>query len=395
MKKHRLIKGIVAICTVSLSMTSFGQTTPITSLPFELFGDHIIIKVSVDDSEPLDFIFDTGSGYTVLDEDVAKSLKLSGKKVRIGDSNSDWRLIKHNTIAINHFLMEDNIKVYATNLNHLEISIGIDVAGIVGYDLLKHHAVSVNFDRKMIDIYDLGMGPKQGDAIPFTMNTSIPVIKGTLVLNNKEPHDGSFYFITGAGTTLDLNSPYAERWDAIHKTGKHYSYLVKGISNNETPHYEGHVLSFKFGNQFITDLPIGISTADEGIQASKHVSGIIGSQIIRMYNFTIDYGSHVLYLEKDHTYDANFKVNCSGIDVQLSADKQKVLIHQVFENSPASEAGVRLNDELVKINGKTMEEVNLADVKKMLKQEGETVDLVINQGGNEQLVSLRLRSLID
>ncbi|MEO1254553.1 MAG: PDZ domain-containing protein, partial [Bacteroidota bacterium] len=71
-----------------------------------------------------------------------------------------------------------------------------------------------------------------------------------------------------------------------------------------------------------------------------------------------------------------------------------VLIHQVFENSPASEAGINTNDELIKINGKSMLEVNLAEIKKMLKQEGETVELVVDQGGREKTISLKLRSLI-
>lgn len=388
MKKLTQLTAILLTCFASAQ-------TPITSIPFELFGDHIVIQVSVDDSEPLDFIFDTGSGYTVLDEDIAINLGLSGKQIEMNEAFSDWQLIKHNTIAINHFLMEKNIKVYSTDFDHLEISLGMDIDGIVGYDLLRHHSIYVNFDTKTINIYDLGKAPKKGDAIPFTLDTSIPVVKGTVVLNNNEPHDGSFYIITGAGTTLDFNSPYAKQWDVIHKTGKHYSYLVKGLSAEETPHYEGHVLSFSFGKQKIEDLPIGISTATKGIQASKNVSGIIGSQIMRMYNFTIDYGAKMLYLEKDHTYDANFKVNCSGIDVQLSLDKKKVLIHQVFENSPASEAGIKVDDELVSINGKSMDEINLAEVKKLLKEEGETVNLVINQGGSEKSVSLELKSLID
>ena len=181
----------------------------------------------------------------------------------------------------------------------------------------------------------------------------------------------------------------------INKTGKHYSYLVKGLSKKETPHYEGHVISFSFGKQTIEDLPIGISTATEGIQASKSVSGIMGSQIIRMYNFTIDYGAKMIYLEKDETYDAVFNVNCSGLDVQLAEDKKTVLIHEVFEEGPAAEAGVKINDELLKINGKSMSEVNLQDVKKLLKREGEKVDLVISQNGSEKMVTLELRSLID
>ncbi|MEO9869124.1 aspartyl protease family protein [Ekhidna sp.] len=388
------MKKLTSILALVAAFNLLAQT-PITSIPFELFGDHIIIKVSVDDSEPLDFIFDTGSGYTVIDNDVAEELNLSGKEIEMNQTSSAWHLIKHNTIAINHFLMEKNTKVYSTELDHLEISLGMDLDGIIGYDLLRHHSIYVNFDTKVINIYDLNAAPKRGDAIPFTLHVSIPVIKGSVVLNNDESHEGTFFIMTGAGTTLDFNSPYAELYDVIHKTGKHYSYLVKGLSDNETPHYEGHVLSLNIGNQTIEDLPIGISTATSGIQADKKVSGIIGSQILRMYNFSIDYGSKMMYLEKDATYDSNFKVNCSGIDVQLSKNKEKVLIHQVFESSPASEAGINVNDELIKINGKSMAEVNLAEVKKILKQEGETVDLVINQGGSEKSVSLKLVSLID
>ncbi|MEQ9405842.1 MAG: aspartyl protease family protein [Cyclobacteriaceae bacterium] len=385
----------VACLLAVVSFAFANAQTPITSIPFELFGDHIIIKVSVDDSEPLDFIFDTGAGLTVLDEDIADKLKLVRKDVEMNATTSVWHLIKHNTIAINHFLMEKNIKVYSTDLKHLEISLGHDIDGILGYDLLQHHSVHINYDDLTMNIYDHGNAPKKGDAIPFDLNVSIPTIKGTVVLNNNEPHDGTFFVMTGAGTTLDFNSPYAKKYDVINKTGKHYSYLVKGISENETLHYEGHVLSFSFGKQKVEDLPIGISAATNGIQADKKVSGIIGSQILRMYNITIDVPDKMMFLTKNSQWGQKFNVNCSGIDVQLAPDKKRVLIHQVFENSPASEAGIKLNAELLKLNGKSMSEINLADVKKALKMDGETVELVVLQDGSEKTVSLKLKSLIE
>ncbi|MEQ9303461.1 MAG: hypothetical protein RJQ14_06050, partial [Marinoscillum sp.] len=65
------MKKLTYLLSLIFAFNTIAQA-PITSIPFELFGDHIIIQVSVDDSEPLDFIFDTGSGFTVLDEDVAK-----------------------------------------------------------------------------------------------------------------------------------------------------------------------------------------------------------------------------------------------------------------------------------------------------------------------------------
>ena len=279
-------------------------------------------------------------------------------------------------------------------MQHLEISLGRDIDGILGYDLLQHHSVHINYDLLSMDIYDHGNVPKTGDAIPFDLNTSIPTIKGTVILNNNESYDGTFFVMTGAGTTLSFNAPYAEKFDVVHKTGKHYSYLVKGISKNETLHYEGRLLSFAFGDQKIEDLPIGISTATSGIQADKKVAGVIGNQLLRMYNITIDIPDKMLFLTKNTAYGQKFNVNCSGIDVQLSSDKKKVLIHQVFENSPASEADIKLNDELLEINGMKISEINLAEIKKALRQDGEIVKLVMLQDGREKSVSIKLRSLI-
>ncbi len=382
---------IVSLLVFSLSKAQ----TPITTIPFELFGDHIIIKVSVDNSRPLDFIFDTASGYTLIDSDISDELKLSGKKVKMNHASLVMELIKHNELEINGFPMEKNIKVYSTDLDHLEISLGRDIDGIVGYDLLHHHTVHIDYDKKMLGIYDHGNGPKRGDAIPFTLDTSIPVIKGNVVLNNNEAHEGSFFVMTGAGTTLDFNAPYAKKYDVIHKTGKHYSYLVKSISEEETPHFEGHVLSVSFGNQEVKDLPIGISQANSGIQAHPEVSGILGNQLLSMFNITIDIPDKMIWLEKNTNFGEKLYVNCSGIDLQLTPDKKRVLIHQVFDDSPADKAGIKLNDELVSVNDTSVQELDLPDIKKMLRGEGEKVNLVILQDGKEKDVSLTLQSLID
>lgn len=387
------MKNLASIFLVFFAIQSFAQT-PLTTIPFERYGDHLFIKVSVDNSEPLDFIFDSGDGLTVIDQNVADKLKLVKQKVVINEDSKYGTIIKHNTIEIDGFLIEKNIKVYATDLDHLEISLGREFDGIVGYDLLRHHSVRIDYDNHKFEIYDLGDHPKKGDPIPFKLVNSIPTIQGSVVLNNGEPHDGTFFVMTGAGTTMDFNSPYSTKYDVIHKTGEHFSYLVKSVSETETLHYEGHVKSFTFGNQTLKDLPVGISLATSGVQAHKHVAGIIGNEILSKYNIIFDLPSKVMYLEKNQSYDEPLIINCSGIDIQLSPDKQKVLIHQVFENSPAAAAGIKVNSELISINGKSAKEVDMQDIVKMLKEDGKTVNLKVKQDGAEKSVSLALKSLI-
>ncbi len=388
------MKKITGLVLLLFVFASYAQKK-ITSIPFELFGDHIFIKVSVDDSEPLDFIFDTGSGLTVIDEEVAERLKLALKKVKLNEMKSHFDLVKHNYIEINGFLMEKNINIYATELKHLEMSLGRYFDGILGYDLLHHHTVHIDYDNLTMDIYDHGNGPKDGDAIPFRLLKSIPTIRGKVVLNNNEAHDGQFFLMTGAGTTLDFNTPYAQKWDVIHKTGKHYSYPTKGISEVETLHYEGHIISLEFGKQIVEDLPIGISTATSGIQAHKHVAGIIGSRILREFNVTIDIPDKMIWIKKNSHYGEKLNINSSGIDLQMSADMKKVLIHQVFDEGPAVVAGIKVNSELVSIDEKSVSEYALPDIKTILRRSGETVNLVVKQDGAEKKVMLKLKSLIE
>ena len=386
------MKNLTTLLFCLFTIQAFGQA-PLTSIPFERYGDHLFIKVSVDDSEPLDFIFDSGDGITVIDRDVAEKLHLVKKEIVLNEESVYGAIIKHNKIEIDGFLIEKNIKVYATDLDHLEISLGREFDGIIGYDLLRHHSIRIDYDNHKFEIYDLGVHPKKGEAIPFKLVNSIPTIDGSVVLNNDEPHPGSFFVMTGAGTTLDFNSPYSAKYDVIHKTGEHFSYFVKSVSKNETKHYEGHVKSFTFGNHTLKDLPVGISMATSGMQAHKHVAGIIGNEILSKFNIIFDLPSKTLYLEKNKSFDDPLIINCSGMDMQLSEDKQKVLIHQVYENSPAAKAGIKVNAELISINEKKASEIDMQDIVQMLRKDGSIVELVIKQDGTEKSVSFELKKL--
>ncbi len=93
-------------------------------------------------------------------------------------------------------------------------------------------------------------------------------------------------------------------------------------------------------------------------------------------------------------FDEPLTANASGMDVQLSSDKQNILIHQVYDNTPAKNAGIMENDVLVKINGKSAIELGIPAVKEMLQNTGEKVELVISQRGEEKTISIQLKELI-
>ncbi len=383
------------ILTFFIVFRSFAQQ-PVTSTSFEQYGDHIIIQLSVDDSEPLDFIFDTGAGLTVVDLDVAKDLNLvfdHDEMAKAAQGEIKSLAIKHNKIELNTYILEADIKLNAASLKHLEISIGRDIDGIIGYDLAHHHIVRLDNDNMKLEIYEEEY-PKNGNVIKFKSHMGIPTIKGSIQLNNDEVIKGTFFVNTGAGTSLDFNTPFSNKHDIIHKTGEHYSYLVKDISNNETLHYEGRVKTLSFDGFDFDELPIGISQVKQGIQSNGHVSGIIGNKLLRKFNILFDYPKHRIYLEKSQYFDDEVKVNCSGMDIQLNEDMTAVLIHQIIADSPASDLGISVNDELISINGKQAMDLSLVEIERMLKKAGESVTIEVNQDGAVKQHTLKLKSLL-
>ncbi len=382
--------------------TQIWAQQPLTTANFELFGDHIFFQISVDGSEPLDFIFDTGDGLPVLDMEVAERLKLDldHKSVKTSAQGSiTGALIKHNYMELDQLKLED-IPLYATDLDHLEISIGRDIDGILGYDLLAKYVVEIDYNNSQFKLYDPDtyVYKGSGKAHHFRMHNYIPYIPCKVTLNNGEVFEGNYFVNTGAGTTVDFNTPFARKNNMIEKTGEHYSYLVKGLGDAEFVHYEGRLKEFDIGEEIqLHNLAVGISKAESGIQNNKKMDGIIGNKVLKRFNLICDYKNNDIYFEKHKDYDEEFHVNACGFEIQYATSKlEKVLVHKVYEIGPAKNNDIEADDELLSINGKSVGEMTLPEITKVLNMHDTSVDITIKKKSTGEIkeVTLELDDLI-
>ena len=392
------MKKFLLALSLIVSSIAFGQS-PITSTKMQLYGDHIFIHLSVDGSEPLDFIFDTGDGLPVIDLDVANELGLDLNHSATKTSAQGaikGALIDHNTIELNGIELEKDIQLYATSLRRLEMSIGRNIDGIIGYDLLHHYVVRLDYNKGVFELYDQETYTHDGfgESFEFKLDNYIPHIEGEVTLNDGEVLRGDFFINTGAGTTLDFNTKFAEKNDIIDKTGEHFSYPVTGLGEKETMHYEGRVQNFGFGTFDFSKMPIGISTAKHGIQNNKKVAGIMGNKLLKRFNITFDYSREKIYFLKNKNFNGPFTVNASGIYLQRSEDMSKVLVHRVYDASPAKVSGIKKDAEILKVNGKNVSEYTLPQLRSILEDVNNDVELTVWQMGEEQTFTLDLNQLI-
>lgn len=71
--------------------------------------------------------------------------------------------------------------------------------------------------------------------------------------------------------------------------------------------------------------------------------------------------------------------------------KQPLQIGYIEQGSPAEKAGIKLGDELLRINGRAVEtSINLSDTTKELK--GQSIEVIYKRGGEEKTASIALRA---
>ncbi len=388
-------KIYVPLLAMLVSASALLAQSPIATIPIEVYGDHTFIKVQINGSEDLDYIFDTGDGLAILNINDAAKLGISSgsdETITSAEGSISGKRVKHNEFSIGGAPIHD-VELHETDLSHLEISIGKNIDGIIGYDLLKNYVVKLDYDKSQMELYKPGDYSYSGTGAAYSIKLSAaknPHISGTTVFANGEAIKGEFFVDTGAKATVDFNTPYVEKNKLASKVGDSYIYLVAGLGATEYEHHKGKVQSFSIGSIKIDEMPVGLSHAKHGIQNHKKISGIIGGALLKKFNVIMDYSRKKMYLEKNSSFDAPFMINSSGLELQLSKDKSKVLIHKVFENSAAEAAGVKVDSSLDSINGKKAIDVGLADLRDMLAEEGKSVDLVIDG----KPVKLKLKSLL-
>lgn len=94
------------------------------------------------------FVLDTGAGGTALSEGAAKQLGLpQGDRVPMlgaGGADEGW-LSKLSTLGVGEHVQEDVDVVVCGFLPQLSEGLGELVEGIVGFNFLKHYAVTIDY----------------------------------------------------------------------------------------------------------------------------------------------------------------------------------------------------------------------------------------------------------
>jgi predicted aspartyl protease len=163
-----------------LSATSSAAENGASELPFRLYQEHVIVvKGSIAALQGLNFLVDTGCTQTLIDESIAKKLRLDAEGGVDLESFKDGRARRVMVRELRFGpLLAESAHVLAADLSGLSWS-GTGIDAVIGLDVLRLSSFSVDYASRRITF-----GPVADSASAVAFQAVSPILTVDLAIGS-------------------------------------------------------------------------------------------------------------------------------------------------------------------------------------------------------------------
>lgn len=375
------------------------------TIPFEIYNNLIVIDVLLNQSLPLKFILDTGVRTTVLTEKTLSDLLNMeySRKITIpgvgGEKLVDAFVVNDVSLNIGAIQGEGHaLLVLEKDLLQLKNFLGVNVHGILGYELFSRFIVDINYAWKEINIYRPHefSKKKRFDEFDISIEDTKPYIYANLAIREGDGiHEGKFLIDTGASHTLLLDSRSDE---FIYCPEPNLdTNLGRGLGGD----INGKVARIDFLglDEFAFKEVIATFPDEDSYDLAyedKDRNGSLGGGMMSRFHTIYDYANGKLYIKKGKGYGKPFEFNLSGVIVKAAGVYLREFeIDKVRPESEAALAGLEKGDKILSINGVRTSGLTLDQViGKLNEKENRRIRVQVERHGQKLMFSFRLKRLI-
>lgn len=373
---------------------------PVATIPFDLAVRHIMLKITVNKSQPLSFVFDTGANEAIVRSDTATALGLSLHGSVSGGGAGAGRQAGHRVRDARWSLvgLEDFSQPVVLSLPFatLPAGLGQDVDGIVGAQFIKEFVVELDYQARVMRLHDRKKFTYagQGTTLPLDFNSHHhPVLKATVTPVGGKPIEHQFVLDVGSGAALILHSPFVAEHRLIDPAKTIRTIGMAGAGGQSFGR-TGRVASLQIGPYSLNDLPATFSQDQAGALADPTLAGNIGAAVASRFRVFLDYGRKRIILEPSPTFANPFEGPNTGLAIRAFGDDYRTFrVIDVLEDSPATGAGIREGDVITAVDDMPAEKFTLTSLLETLSASGSR-RLTIRRGDERVTVTLTPRRLI-
>jgi hypothetical protein len=348
-------------------------------IPFKTVNGHIVIEATIDGKKG-NFILDTGAS-TMLDEDFSNNLSLNilGKS-KHKDATGKKKILK--TVALNNLTIGDIAfeKIIATTggldiIKVLKLKNCIDISGLIGANVMNKGVWQIDYRRQKITITDTRDSlhfPSDKKTISFDARGGAkkPVIK--LKMNGIDLGDA--VFDTGNNSTIGMSNKTASAFLPFKTAIKQYRYGSGAFGMYVDTSYTAKLPNLTFGQNFETMHTI--------VTVNSHLTDLtlIGYQFLKDYVVAIDwkYQEITFYDYQPSKENPYFTFGFTPL-----FQNEKLIVGGIMIQSAADKAGLKLNDEILEVNGIDCRKIAHATYCDLKYTDADTVRLTVKKGDKE------------
>ena len=177
-------------------------------IPLEIDNNIILMRVGVNHSKPLKFIFDTGASHSIINSKTAAELGLKPEGQASGNATGG---------AIQGALIQPvSLSVPGAEVSNQVIGSvpfdtppGFEFDGVIGYDFINQFVVEIDYQSNIMNLYnphDFAYSGR-GEMIPLLLaGRRTPLVRTRIILEGRAPVEANLEVDTGADGTLIINS---------------------------------------------------------------------------------------------------------------------------------------------------------------------------------------------
>lgn len=368
-------------------------------VPFTVDSNHVLIPIRINGSHLVTVALDTGAAGAVLwNGALAKSLNLhivGEANVRGAGPGPNTRMSLADDVTFDIGGAQVTGNTLAVSSTATSPIGAASRDGTIGRSVFAHAVVEIDWPAHVVRLNDPSefQYSGKGVVIPLTFDPhGRPYANATVV--TEEGRSVPVKLVIDTGASLPLSLDVGSHPDITLPPRTIETTIGRGANGVITGHI-GRVKDLQLGKIALTDVLTDFPDASSGIAGVDGRQGILGGEVLRRFKIFFDYSRKRMILEPTAAFREPFEFTMSGIAFRpRNARIEPLKIAQVFEASPAMDAGLRPGDEIVALNGRQVGDFDDDAVRTLFRQNGKTVSVLVRRGSEQWAKRLKLRRII-
>jgi len=265
-------------------------------MPFEMRRGHITIRARVNDSQPLQFMLDSGFGINMISPEQAEALQLKrrGTITIVGVAAEEQAdLFEGVTFDLGNGFTYRSRRLAALPSQSQRL---VRRDGVFGASFYRQFTIEIDYPSRSLTLHrpQTFKYNGTGEVAPLRFRKDTPSISASILIPGEAPILGEFEIDTGCDGGLCLGRDFVESSGLEEKLSPGKKSVRTGVGGDKRTH------SVRLPQVQIGKLLIDRPSADlfeQGSPVDPGLSGHIGMEVLRQFHLIFDYSRNRLILE--------------------------------------------------------------------------------------------------